>query len=123
MRAPGILGWDREEELTDWRDQLHKSTASGSVTSSSGSSQHSAEGGGKSRRKSREEHRACRSRDKNHTRSTAEESRSIERLECDNGNGDEGDNSGKFMTSLCKSFSTSSASTWLKDDFRYLGKH
>lgn len=124
MRAPGILGWDREEEqLTDWREQLHKttsSTASGSV-SSSGSSQHSSEGGGgggsrtTNRRKSREEHhRPSRSRDKNE-----ESSRSIERLECDNINVTNDEDDAKFMTSLCKSFSTSSASTWMRDDFRY----
>lgn len=39
MRAPGILGWDRENELTDWREvSAQKQPLSTASTSSSSSS-------------------------------------------------------------------------------------
>ncbi|EZA60604.1 hypothetical protein X777_14630 [Ooceraea biroi] len=87
MRAPGILGWDREDEFMDWRDLTNKgqpSSSSAAGTSLGGQSSASAmKISGRPRRRSREDARP-RTREANRTGSAEhrrEETRSIDRLE------------------------------------------
>ncbi|XP_076386143.1 uncharacterized protein LOC100878265 isoform X2 [Megachile rotundata] len=116
MRAPGFLGWDREEEFMDWREVTRKRQGNSSGTSSSlvgPQSSSSSKSMMRPRRRSREETRS-RTREPGcvfeHRR---EETRSIDRLECKNSNetcaaGDEVEAGHAVM----KSRSTSSMDTW-----------
>lgn len=91
MRAPGILGWDREDEFMDWRDLTNKSQPSSSnaaalAGANLGGGPQSSSGmtkTGRPRRRSREETRP-RGRETGRTTSAEyrrEETRSIDRLE------------------------------------------
>lgn len=87
MRAPGILGWDREDEFMDWRDLTNKGQPSSSNTASanlSGAQPSSVmKTTGRPRRRSREDARP-RTREANRTSSAEprrEEAKSIDRLE------------------------------------------
>ncbi|XP_076241438.1 uncharacterized protein LOC143183654 isoform X2 [Calliopsis andreniformis] len=84
MRAPGFLGWDREEEFMDWREVSRKGQEGSGAASTSltGPQSSSASKSARPRRRSREETRS-------RTRETGwafehrrEETRSIDRLEC-----------------------------------------
>ena len=108
MRAPGFLGWDREDEFMDWRDSSPKVSSSSSASvhqSSSGSSKW------RPRRKSREE---TRTRTRESSAEDHNENSSIERLECSriHENHD---------LAVLKSKSSSSVDTW-KDDPRSEGR-
>ncbi|XP_018360921.1 PREDICTED: uncharacterized protein LOC108759792 isoform X2 [Trachymyrmex cornetzi] len=121
MRAPGILGWDREDEFMDWRDLTNKGQPSSSNTASanlSGAQPSSVmKTTGRPRRRSREDARP-RTREINRTNSAEhrrEEARSIDRLEhqfCRENHtiGESG-----HTATVMKSRSTSSVNTW-KDD-------
>lgn len=87
MRAPGILGWDREDEFMDWRDLTNKgqpssSGATGATGTNLGSSSGTMKAAGRLRRRSREEARP-RTRESSRTGAEhrREETRSIDRLE------------------------------------------
>ncbi|XP_011697958.1 PREDICTED: uncharacterized protein LOC105455945 isoform X2 [Wasmannia auropunctata] len=87
MRAPGILGWDREDEFMDWRDLTNKGQPSSSNTASANLSgaqpSNVMKTTGRPRRRSREDVRP-RTRETNRTSSVEhrrEEARSIDRLE------------------------------------------
>ncbi|XP_051162061.1 uncharacterized protein LOC127282032 [Leptopilina boulardi] len=128
MRAPGFLGWDREDEFMDWRDTSHKvSTSSSTVVhhqhhhsnnnnnnNNSSSSNHqtsSSSSKWRPRRRSREETRTRTwetSADNHH-----ESSRSSERLECSRLSLE----NNHELTAVVKSKSSSSVDTW-KDDIR-----
>ncbi|XP_076170673.1 uncharacterized protein LOC143148316 isoform X3 [Ptiloglossa arizonensis] len=116
MRAPGFLGWDREEEFMDWREVSRKGQESTSAASSSlvGPQTSSNAKSTRLRRRSREETRS-RTREPGcgfeHRR---DETRSIDRLEFKSSNetrerGDENVDTGHAVT---KSRSTSSVDTW-----------
>lgn len=116
MRAPGFLGWDREDEFMDWRDTTHKVSSSSSTvvhhhqTTSSSSKW-------RPRRRSREETRTRTretSADNPHHHHHHESSRSSQRLECSRvlENHD---------LAVVKSKSSSSVDTW-KDDLRSEGR-
>ncbi|XP_018347262.1 PREDICTED: uncharacterized protein LOC108751526 isoform X1 [Trachymyrmex septentrionalis] len=121
MRAPGILGWDREDEFMDWRDLTNKGQPSSSNTASanlSGAQPSSVmKTTGRPRRRSREDARP-RTREINRTNSAEhrrEEARSIDRLEhqfCRENHtiGESG-----HTATVMKSRSASSVNTW-KDD-------
>ncbi|EGI60212.1 hypothetical protein G5I_11607 [Acromyrmex echinatior] len=121
MRAPGILGWDREDEFMDWRDLTNKGQPSSSNTASanlSGAQPSSVmKTTGRLRRRSREDARP-RTREINRTNSAEhrrEEARSIDRLEhqfCRENHtiGESG-----HTATVMKSRSASSVNTW-KDD-------
>ncbi|XP_018046611.1 PREDICTED: uncharacterized protein LOC108686058 [Atta colombica] len=120
MRAPGILGWDREDEFMDWRDLTNKGQPSSSNTSTnlSGAQPSSVmKTTGRPRRRSREDARP-RTREINKTNSAEhrrEEARSIDRLEhqfCRENHtiGESG-----HTVTVMKSRSASSVNTW-KDD-------
>lgn len=113
MRAPGFLGWDREEEFMDWREVSRKGQGSSDAASGSLVAGPQSSNGAKSmrpRRRSREEARS-RTREQGcvleHRR---EEARSIDRLEC------EGREAKSEMMdgghAVMKSRSTSSVGTW-----------
>ncbi|XP_033222681.1 uncharacterized protein LOC117176535 [Belonocnema kinseyi] len=108
MRAPGFLGWDREDEFMDWRDSSHKVSSSSSAPvhqSGSGSSKW------RPRRRSREE---TRTRTRESSAENPHESRSSERLECSRVL------EGHDLV-VVKSKSSSSVDTW-KDDPRSEGR-
>lgn len=121
MRAPGFLGWDREEEFMDWREVSRKGQGSSDAASGSLAGPQSS-GTAKSmrpRRRSREEARS-RTREQgfvlDHRR---EETRSIDRLECNssNGGGARGEERRKKNEmdgghAVMKSRSTSSVGQW-----------
>ena len=103
MRAPGFLGWDREDEFMDWRD-------SSKVSSSSSVPEHQTGSGSskwRPRRRSREE---TYPRTRENSAENHHESRSSERLECS-----------RVLKghdlAVIKSKSSSSVDTW-KDDPR-----
>lgn len=114
MRAPGFLGWDREEEFMDWREVSRKgqegpSAASSSLTGSSSSSKSA-----RPRRRSREETRS-RTREAGSTfEYRREETRSIDRLECKSSNDSREVETGDIETghAVMKSRSASSVDTW-----------
>ncbi|PBC26901.1 hypothetical protein APICC_08558 [Apis cerana cerana] len=118
MRAPGFLGWDREEEFMDWREVSRKGQGSSDTASGSLAGPQSS-GTAKSmrpRRRSREEARS-RTREQGcvfeHRR---EETRSIDRLECKSSNGGAREGGRKNEIdgghAVMKSRSTSSVGTW-----------
>nr|XP_012220517.1 PREDICTED: puratrophin-1-like [Linepithema humile] len=121
MRAPGILGWDREDEFMDWRDLTNKGqpSSSSAVGTSLGATQSSSamKTAVRPRRRSREDARP-RTRETSRTSSVEhrrEETRSIDRLEhqtcrenCAIGE------SGRTAT-VMKSRSASSVDAWKED--------
>nr|XP_034173569.1 uncharacterized protein LOC117601202 isoform X1 [Osmia lignaria]XP_034173579.1 uncharacterized protein LOC117601202 isoform X1 [Osmia lignaria] len=115
MRAPGFLGWDREEEFMDWREVSRKRQGNSSGTSSSlvgPQSSSSSKSMMRPRRRSREETRRPREPGfvLEHRR---EETRSIDRLEYKNSN-EACTVDGEVETghAVMKSRSTSSMDTW-----------
>ncbi|XP_017788202.1 PREDICTED: puratrophin-1-like [Habropoda laboriosa] len=118
MRAPGFLGWDREEEFMDWREVSRKGQGSSSAASNSlsGSQSSSIAKSMRPRRRSREEVRsrprdpACAFEQQQHRR---EETRSIDRLECKSSNDARTvDHEVDAGHAVMKSRSTSSVGTW-----------
>lgn len=91
MRAPGFLGWDREDEFMDWRDTTNKISSSSSTVvqhhhhNTNHHHHHNQTTSGLSkwrpRRRSREETR-IRTRETSADNNPHESSRSSERLEC-----------------------------------------
>ncbi|KAK1121416.1 hypothetical protein K0M31_010218 [Melipona bicolor] len=119
MRAPGFLGWDREEEFMDWREMSRKGQGSTGAASSSlaaGPQSSSAARSMRPRRRSREEARS-RTREQGcaieHRR---EETRSIDRLECNSTTNENrrrtADTAMDAGHAVVKSRSTSSVGTW-----------
>jgi len=110
MRAPGILGWDREDEFMDWRDLTSKSQPSSSTAGTSL--------GGRPRRRSREDARsrtreAVRAGSAEHRR---EETRSIDRLEHQTCREDRAvTETGPVAGPVMKSKSASSVDTWKEE--------
>ncbi|KYN04370.1 hypothetical protein ALC62_05136 [Cyphomyrmex costatus] len=121
MRAPGILGWDREDEFMDWRDLTNKGQPSSSNTASanlSGAQPSSMmKTTGRPRRRSREDARP-RTREINRTNSAEhrrEEARSIDRLEHQFCRENRAIGESGHTATVMKSRSASSVDTW-KDD-------
>lgn len=121
MRAPGILGWDREDEFMDWRDLTNKgqSSSSGAASTSLGGYQSSgAMKTSRPRRRSREEARP-RTREASRTNAEhrREETRSIDRLEHQSLREDRAIDrgSGHHTTTVMKSRSASSVDAWKED--------
>ncbi|KYQ59197.1 Puratrophin-1 [Trachymyrmex zeteki] len=121
MRAPGILGWDREDEFMDWRDLTNKGQPSSSNTASanlSGAQPSSVmKTTGRPRRRSREDARP-RTREINRTNSAEhrrEEARSIDRLEHQFCRENHAISESGHTATVMKSRSASSVNTW-KDD-------
>ncbi|CAD1472921.1 unnamed protein product [Heterotrigona itama] len=116
MRAPGFLGWDREEEFMDWREVSRKGQGSTGAAGSSLQSSSAARSMMRPRRRSREEARS-RTREQGcafeHRR---EETRSIDRLECNSSNENRrraaSDTAADAGHAVMKSRSTSSVGTW-----------
>ncbi|XP_076678332.1 uncharacterized protein LOC143374237 isoform X2 [Andrena cerasifolii] len=115
MRAPGFLGWDREEEFMDWREVSRKGQEGSSAAGSSlvGPQSSSTAKIARPRRRSREETRS-RTRESgcavDHRR---EEARSIDRLECNSScEGREVDDDEDSGHVVMKSRSASSVDTW-----------
>lgn len=115
MRAPGFLGWDREEEFMDWREVSRKGQEGSSAAGSSlvGPQSSSTAKIARPRRRSREETRS-RTRESgcavDHRR---EEARSIDRLECNSSSeGHEVDDDEDSGHAVMKSRSASSVDTW-----------
>ncbi|XP_011863053.1 PREDICTED: uncharacterized protein LOC105559405 [Vollenhovia emeryi] len=118
MRAPGILGWDREDEFMDWRDLTNKGQPSSSNTAGanlSGAQPSSVmKTASRPRRRSREDARP-RTRETTRTSSVEhrrEEARSIDRLEHEfcRAIGESG-----HVATVMKSRSASSVDAWKED--------
>ncbi|XP_020278921.1 uncharacterized protein LOC109852293 isoform X2 [Pseudomyrmex gracilis] len=118
MRAPGILGWDREDEFMDWRDLTNKGQ-----TSSTGASLGGAQTSGvmkiigRPRRRSREDARS-RVRETNRTSSAEhrrEEARSIDRLEHQSCRENRAIDQPGHTATVMKSRSASSVDAWKED--------
>ncbi|XP_076761909.1 uncharacterized protein LOC143429935 isoform X2 [Xylocopa sonorina] len=116
MRAPGFLGWDREEEFMDWREVSRKVQGSSTALNSGLVGPQSSSGAKvmRPRRRSREEARS-RTREQGcapfeHRR---EETRSIDRLECKSSCQElDADATVDAGHAVMKSRSTSSVGTW-----------
>ncbi|XP_011168452.2 uncharacterized protein LOC105201882 isoform X1 [Solenopsis invicta] len=121
MRAPGILGWDREDEFMDWRDLTNKGQPSSSNTASanlSGAQPSSAmKTNGRPRRRSREDARP-RTREANRTSSAEprrEEAKSIDRLEQQFCRENRAIDEPGHTATVMKSRSASSVDAWKED--------
>ncbi|XP_076286160.1 uncharacterized protein LOC143211916 isoform X2 [Lasioglossum baleicum] len=116
MRAPGFLGWDREEEFMDWREVSRKGqgSSSGVGGSISGPQSSSTVKATRPRRRSREEPRA-RTREGFAIDHRREETRSIDRLECKSSNENRETEAEEAGHAVMKSRSTSSVNTWKPD--------
>ncbi|XP_070518048.1 pleckstrin homology domain-containing family G member 4B isoform X2 [Cardiocondyla obscurior] len=122
MRAPGILGWDREDEFMDWRDLTNKGQPSSSNTAGanlSGAQPPSVmkTTGLRPRRRSREDARS-RTRETNRTSSTEhrrDEARSIDRLEYQFCRESRAIGEPGHTATVMKSKSASSVDTWKED--------
>ncbi|XP_015585908.1 uncharacterized protein LOC107263348 isoform X2 [Cephus cinctus] len=102
MRAPGILGWDREDEYMDWRD-TQKAPPAPSSSSSAKS---------RPRRRSREELQARPRGSSSDTDSrSAERFEAAERIEC---SGEDREDLG-FGVPVAKSKSSSSVDSWKEE--------
>ncbi|XP_053971308.1 uncharacterized protein LOC128872533 isoform X1 [Hylaeus volcanicus] len=115
MRAPGFLGWDRDEEFMDWREVSRKGQGSTSAASGNlvGSQSATTAKSTRVRRRSREETRS-RTRESGHAfEYRRDETRSIDRLEFKSSNVT-GVAVGEVETghAVMKSRSTSSVDTW-----------
>ncbi|KAK9310435.1 hypothetical protein QLX08_000196 [Tetragonisca angustula] len=112
MRAPGFLGWDREEEFMDWREVSRKGQGSSSAASGNlvaGTQSSSTARSMRPRRRSRTREQGCAFE---HRR---EETRSIDRLECNSSNVNRRRTADTAMDAghaVMKSRSTSSVGTW-----------
>ena len=112
MRAPGFLGWDREEEFMDWREVSRKGQGSSSAASGNlvaGTQSSSTARSMRPRRRSRTREQGCTFE---HRR---EETRSIDRLECNSSNVNRRRTADTAMDAghaVMKSRSTSSVGTW-----------
>lgn len=123
MRAPGILGWDREDEFMDWRDLTNKgqSSSSGAASTSLGGSQSSgAMKVSRPRRRSREEARPrMRETSRANAEHRREETRSIDRLEQHHQSSREDRaidrEAGHHTNTVMKSRSASSVDAWKED--------
>ncbi|XP_060811082.1 uncharacterized protein LOC132904525 isoform X2 [Bombus pascuorum] len=115
MRAPGFLGWDREEKFMDWREVSRKGQGSTGAASSSlaGPQSSSTVKSMRPRRRSREEVRS-RTREQGYAfEHRREETRSIDRLECKSSNDNRDvDSEVDSGHAVMKSRSTSSVGTW-----------
>lgn len=118
MRAPGILGWDREDEFMDWRDLANKGQ-----TNSAGASLGGAQTSGvmkiigRPRRRSRED-AGSRARETNRTSSAEhrrEEARSIDRLEHQGCRENRAIDQPGYTATVMKSKSASSVDAWKED--------
>lgn len=118
MRAPGILGWDREDEFMDWRDLTNKGQpSSSSAAGTSLGGQSSMKSSGRTRRRSREDARP-RTRDANRTGSAEhrrEETRSIDRLEHQSSRENHTITEPGPVSMVMKSRSASSVDAWKED--------
>ncbi|XP_071560266.1 uncharacterized protein [Temnothorax nylanderi] len=121
MRAPGILGWDREDEFMDWRDLTNKGQPSSSNTAGanlSGAQPSSVmKTTSRPRRRSREDARP-RTREINRTSSAEhrrEEARSIDRLEHQFCRESRAIGEPGHTATVMKSRSASSVDAWEKD--------
>lgn len=121
MRAPGILGWDREDEFMDWRDLTNKGQPSSSNTASANLSvaQPSSvmKTTGRPRRRSREDARP-RTRETTRTSSAEhrrEEARSIDRLEHQFCRENRAIGESGHTAMVMKSRSASSVDAWKED--------
>ncbi|XP_033340994.2 uncharacterized protein LOC117228994 isoform X1 [Megalopta genalis] len=113
MRAPGFLGWDREEEFMDWREVSRKGqggSSAGGGASISGPQSSSTAKVTRPRRRSKEEPRA-RTREGLPADHRREETRSIDRLECKSSN-ENPEAEAETGHAVMKSRSTSSVNTW-----------
>ncbi|XP_076225676.1 uncharacterized protein LOC116425178 isoform X2 [Nomia melanderi] len=116
MRAPGFLGWDREEEFMDWREVSRKgqgsSAGGGGGAGIPGPQSSSTAKGTRPRRRSREETRS-RTRELLSAEHRRDETRSIDRLECKSSNESRAiDGDAEAGHAVMKSRSTSSVNTW-----------
>lgn len=122
MRAPGILGWDREDEFMDWRDLTNKGQPSSSSTAGTSLGATQSSGAMKialrPRRRSREDTTRPRTRETSRTSSAEhrrEEARSIDRLEHQTFRENRTiDEPGRTAT-VMKSKSASSVDAWKED--------
>lgn len=124
MRAPGILGWDREDEFMDWRDLTNKgqSSSSGAASTNLGGSQFSgATKASRPRRRSREEARPrTRETSRTNVEHRREETRSIDRLEHHHHQSSREDRAidreaGHHTATVMKSRSASSVDAWKEE--------
>ncbi|XP_076623370.1 uncharacterized protein LOC143342924 isoform X2 [Colletes latitarsis] len=112
MRAPGFLGWDREEEFMDWREVSRKGQGSTSAASNSLVGAQTAKST-RLRRRSREETRSRTRESGSAFEHRRDETRSIDRLEFKHSN-EIRDAVEDVETghAVMKSRSTSSVDTW-----------
>ncbi|KMQ97514.1 hypothetical protein RF55_2146 [Lasius niger] len=119
MRAPGILGWDREDEFMDWRELMNKGQPSSSA-STAGASLGGAQSStamkvtGRPRRRSREDARP-RTREISSAEHRREEARSIDRLEHQSCRENHTISKSGHTTTVMKSKSASSVDAWKED--------
>lgn len=115
MRTVGFLGWDREDELMDWRDPSNKV-----ASASSSSNSHSDSSGSfkwRRRRRSREEPRVPRSRDNSDDKFKRHESKSSERLQLSRTAEVLPDEESRFRRFVVKSRSSSSVTdVWKRSE-------
>ncbi|XP_072742868.1 puratrophin-1 isoform X1 [Anoplolepis gracilipes] len=127
MRAPGILGWDREDEFMDWRDLTNKgqpSSSSASAANTSLSGAHSSsvmKATGRLRRRSREDARP-RTRETSSVEHRREEARSIDRLERQSSRENRTIGKSGYTNTVMKSKSASSVDAWKEDLDGELGR-
>lgn len=121
MRAPGILGWDREDEFMDWRDLTNKGqpSSSNTVGTNLNGTQPSSvmKITSRQRRRSREDARP-RTRETNRTSSVEhrrEEARSIDRLEHQFCRENRAIGEPGYTATVVKSRSASSVDAWKED--------
>lgn len=119
MRAPGILGWDREDEFMDWRELTNKgqpSSSASTASSSLGGAQSSGamKATGRPRRRSREDARP-RTRETSSVEHRREEARSIDRLEHQSCRENLTISKSGHTNTVMKSKSASSVDAWKED--------
>lgn len=119
MRAPGILGWDREDEFMDWRELTNKgqpSSSAGTTSANLGGAQSSGamKATGRPRRRSREDARP-RTRETNSVEYRREEARSIDRLEHQSCRENRTISKSGHTNAVMKSKSASSVDAWKED--------
>ncbi|EFN71016.1 hypothetical protein EAG_09906 [Camponotus floridanus] len=119
MRAPGILGWDREDEFMDWRELTNKgqpSSSAGTTSANLGGAQSSGvmKATSRPRRRSREDARP-RTRETSSAEHRREEARSIDRLEHQSCRENRTIGKSGHTNTVMKSKSASSVDAWKED--------
>lgn len=119
MRAPGILGWDREDEFMDWRDLTNKAQpnlSNTAGTSLGGSQSSSVMKSARPRRRSRDEGRSrIRDTSRSNVEYRREEARSIDRLEHQSYREDRAIGKTGHTITVMKSKSASSVNAWKEE--------